>query len=363
MRDACRGLVVGLATAVAVSLGGASPAAATAPSHRAQADETEIQQALEELRQAAGAPGAAVSYTDGAGSIRLGSGVTHIHTLEPFTAAHRVRIASNTKTFTATMILQLVDEGLVELDEPVETFLPGVIRFPRHGEDRDGRTITVRNLLQHTSGIADRAGSTAQGTVSTSLAAGSQSVPGTTPLYSNANFVLAGWILEGVTGSAYSTALDERIVRPLGLQATYNPAVGDVQIQGAHSRGHYSYLGSLFVDVTTTDPHWSGAAGTIISDMQDTDAFYRALLGGRLISPASLRELQTVHGAYGLGIGRSDLSCGVTVWNHFGALAGYGTMGAATDDGRSVAAAVNAWPGGRPYLGGKWNELLEAALC
>ncbi|MET7398400.1 serine hydrolase domain-containing protein [Dactylosporangium sp. NPDC005572] len=84
------------------------------------------------------------------------------------------------------MILQLVDEGPVELDAPVETYLPGVNRFPNQGADRDGPTITVRNLLQHASGIANRKGSTAQGTVSTSLAAGSQSVPGTTPWYSNA---------------------------------------------------------------------------------------------------------------------------------------------------------------------------------
>lgn len=362
MRDVCRRLVVGLA-AVGVSLGVTPPTMASAAPPRVQVDEAELRQKLTELGAAARAPGAALSYTDAAGTIAFGLGVTHIHTNEPINAGHRVRVGSNTKTMTATIILQLVDEGLVELDEPVETYLPGVVRFPNHGVDRDGRTITVRNLLQHTSGIADRVGSTAQGTVSASLAAGSQSVPRTTVSYSNANFVLAGWIVEGVTGQAYATALQERIVQPLGLQNTYSPAPGDIAIQGSHSRGHYSYAGFLFVDVTNTDPHPYGAAGTVISNMAELDLFYHALLGGQLISPASLQEMRTVFQSVGLGIGSSTLSCGVTVWSHFGATPGYSTIAAATEDGRSVAAVVNAWPGGQPYLGGKWNELFEATFC
>lgn len=362
MRDVCRRLVVGL-TVVSVSLGAAPVTMVSAAPPQVQVDEAELRQKLTELGAAARAPGAAVSYTDAAGTIAFGLGVTHIHTNEPITAGHRVRVGSNTKTMTATIILQLVDEGRVELDEPVETYLPGVVRFPSHGADRDGRTITVRNLLQHTTGIANKVGSTAQGTVSVSLAAGSQSAPGATFFYSNANFVLAGWIVEGVTGQAYATALQERIVQPLGLQDTYSPAPGDIGIQGSHSRGHYSYAGLFFADVTNTDPHPYGAAGTVISTTAELDLFYRALLGGQLISPASLQEMQTVIDGVGLGISGSEVSCGIMVWSHFGAMPGYSTIAAATEDGRSVAAVVNAWPSGQPYIGGKWNELFEAAFC
>jgi D-alanyl-D-alanine carboxypeptidase len=168
------------------------------------------------------------------------AGVADIETGKTIKKDAPVRIASNTKTFTATVVLQLVQEGKIALDAPVETYLPGIVR----GEGIDGRAITVRQLLNHTSGLADYdLALFAEGPLSKIgtyfeprelvdivLREPALAAPGAAWSYSNGNYILAGLVVQKVTGRPISEEITKRIIEPLGLEDTYWPAVGDMTL-------------------------------------------------------------------------------------------------------------------------------------
>ncbi|MGW1727119.1 serine hydrolase domain-containing protein [Streptomyces sp. NPDC002306] len=247
----------------------------------------------------------------------------------------RFRAGSITKTFVATVVLQLVDENRLSLSDTVERHLPGLVR----GAGNDGRALTLRSLLTHTSGLYDFTRDTGGSVPLTPLQ--SVRVALTHPpadrgrfAYSNTNYVLLGLIVEQVTGRSYATEAERRVIAPLGLTGTSFPG-SRTSLPVPHGRA-YAADGS---DVTELDPRVAGAAGELVTTLADLDRFYGALLGGELLSPRRLREMldtRAAHGAYGMGLFPVKLPCGTTVWGHNGRIPGSYVRTAATLDGRRV---------------------------
>ncbi|MER6470323.1 serine hydrolase domain-containing protein [Streptomyces collinus] len=245
------------------------------------------------------------------------------------------RAGSVTKTFVATVVLQLADENRLSLSDTVERYLPGLLRGP----GTDGRHITLRALLTHTSGLADftRATHGAVPLTPLQIVRIALTLPPTRPgrySYSNTGYVLLGMVVRQVTGHAYAAEARRRIIAPLGLTGTSFPG-SRTSLPLPHGRA-YAADGS---DVTALDPRVAGASGELVTTLDDLDRFYAALLGGRLLPPRRLREMldtRAAHGSYGMGLFPVELPCGVTVWGHNGRITGSYVRTAATVDGRRV---------------------------
>ncbi|MEU6063058.1 MULTISPECIES: serine hydrolase domain-containing protein [Streptomyces] len=274
--------------------------------------------------------------------------------------ADHFRAGSITKTFIAAVVLQLAAEHRLSLSDTVERYLPGVVR----GAHVDGRHITLRALLTHTSGLADFTAVT-RGTVPlTPLQAVTiaLALPPARPgrfSYSSTNYVLLGMVVRQVTGHSYALEAERRIIAPLGLAGTSFPG-SRTTLPSPHGRA-YSANGS---DVTDLDPRVAGAAGELVTTLDDLDRFYAALLDGELLPPRPLREMlntRTAQGAYGLGIFPTKLPCGTTVWGHNGRISGSYVRTAATVDGRRVLTfRVNTDTMANPSLE---PALLAAEFC
>ncbi|OQD52624.1 serine hydrolase [Streptomyces phaeoluteigriseus] len=245
------------------------------------------------------------------------------------------RAGSITKTFLATVVLQLASEQRLPLSDPVERYLPGLVR----GAGNDGRALTLRSLLTHTSGLYDFARDT--GGIRPVTPVQAIRIALTHPpadrgryAYSNTNYVLLGLVVEQVTGRPYSTEAEHRILDPLGLNGTSFPG-SRTSLPSPHGRA-YETDGT---DVTELDPRVAGAAGELVTTLTDLNRFYSALLSGELLPSHRLREMldtHTAHGSYGLGLIPARLPCGVTVWGHNGRISGSYVRTAATVDGRHV---------------------------
>ncbi|MEV4820336.1 serine hydrolase domain-containing protein [Micromonospora sp. NPDC049274] len=273
----------------------------------------------------------------------------------------RFRIASNTKAFVSTVLLQLAGEGRLTLDDPVERWLPGIV----HGNGNDGSTITVRQLLNHTSGIWDPTDErsfwapyldehdwdrviTPRTVIALAVAHRPDFAPGASWRYSNTNYLLAGLIIEAVTGRDAATEVRRRIIGPLGLSQTSFP-ITDPEIHGRHLHG-YDLTGR---DVTTFSPSYDWTAGAMISTTADLARFHRALFGGRLLAPAQQRELETVvpmgdsPSEYGLGVQRVTLPCAsgaIGVWTTDGGGPGFTSIAATSlDNSRQLVLAANVF--------------------
>lgn len=284
------------------------------------------------------------------------SGVMELGSPTRVQADSQIRIGSNTKTFTAAIVMQLVGEDAIALDGTVETYLPGVIQHP----EVTGQDITIRQLLQHTSGLPDMDGDigdhllewqhryiSPRAALDLALAHPVTNAPGARFEYSNSNYILAGLIIEAVTGRPLAEEIDRRIVHPLGLKDTYFPDQGEQVIRGDHPHS-YLPLGDSPVDFTEFDPSWGYAAGAMVSTTEDLTAFYSAVATGDVVADAQLEEMRKTipaeslweGAAYGLGLISFDLSCGVTAWGHGGDVPGTVSRVAATEDGRAAAIAV-----------------------
>jgi D-alanyl-D-alanine carboxypeptidase len=267
-------------------------------------------------------------------------------------------VGSISKTFTAVAVLQQVERGRLRLDAPVGEYLPDLLKGER------GRDVTVRMLLNHTSGIGDYIlgafpslanNSTAsldeerfrsirpEELVRIGLAAPATGRPGEQPgSYSNTNYVIAGLLLEKVTGQDAGTYITRNVIDRAGLRATSYPRTP--YIKGPHSRMYESFYGLIDPprDYSVYNMSWASTAGSIVSTTDDLNRFYRSLLAGRLIGPAALDEmLRTVRITaggtgidYGLGIYVLDLpGCG-RFWGHDGAVFGAGTIALSSRDGK-----------------------------
>ncbi|WP_407289190.1 serine hydrolase domain-containing protein [Streptomyces sp. BP-8] len=312
------------------------------------------------------------------------AGVAEVRTGAKVPVDGQVRVGSNTKAFTATVVLQLVGEGRVALDAPIERYLPHLVR----GKGIDGRRITVRQLLQHTSGlpnytdfISDPTGKERHTYVQprtlldVALAHKALFAPGTRWSYSNTNYLLAGLLIEKVTGRPLADQITHRVIDRIGLRHTYFPGVGDERIREAHPQGYFaSKPGAPLENITELDPSWGWAAGQLISTPSELNRFFTALLGGELLKPAQLAQMRTTVEVpesaglgpgvrYGLGVTSTRLSCGGPAWGHGGDIPGYSTRTGATGDGRAITVAVTA--DGPPTERGPADvqALLDSALC
>ncbi|MFH8518435.1 serine hydrolase domain-containing protein [Streptomyces gelaticus] len=346
--SAAAAVVVGAMTVGVLAL----PAAYAAPNPRPDA----VRQGLNALLHSDGLPAALASVTDRAGHTRTyTAGVGDLATGSKVPRDGQVRIGSNTKTFTAVVVLQLVGEGKIRLDAPVDTYLPGLVR----GDGIDGRHMTVRQLLQHTSGLPNYSNYLGEEVryfaprelLGIALQHKADFAPGTDWKYSNTNYVLAGLIVEKVTGHPLAREMDRRIIKRIGLHHTYFPSPGDATIREAHPKGYYrDSADAPLVDVTEIDPSWGWAAGQLVSTDSDLNRFFTALLSGGLLKDAQLTQMRTgtepadatfgPGARYGLGLVSKPLPCGGLYWGHGGSFPGYETRGGATDDGRAANIAV-----------------------
>ncbi|MHB9756252.1 serine hydrolase domain-containing protein [Streptomyces sp. BYX5S] len=387
-----RALGGALASAVALGIVATTAplgaAATTPPSPRSAAghvvgtgtDHARLQKILDRLTTVDGAPGALVATRDRRGRTVLTSGVADLRSDAPVQPDSRFRIGSMTKLFTATVMLQLVGERRVALDAPVERYLPGVVR----GHGNDGRTVTVRQLLQHTSGLPDfldhlkpqdvvkdpLVHRDARDLVDIALAHPPVFEPGTGWDYSNTGYVLAGMIIEKVTGRGYGEEVQRRVIAPLGLHGTSVP--GDATtLPVPHPRGYANPGGGApLIDITRINSTIGGAAGAVISTGGDLNRFLDALLGGRLLRPEQLGEMKrTVPTGgsdgrrYGLGLERKPLPCGGHYWGHTGDFLGFETAAGATRDGRQASVMVNSGPGGSDAQSDDIESAVQTALC
>ncbi|MGK5629473.1 serine hydrolase domain-containing protein [Streptomyces sp. URMC 123] len=331
-----------------------------------------------------GVPGVTAQARDEHGVWNGTSGVGDLATGRPRGTDDRYRIGSVTKTFVATVLLQLEAEGRLDLDDTVDTWLPGAVR----GNGNDGRRVTVRQLLNHTSGLHEYLADpeltrkiltedfldhrsdtwTREQLLAAALRHRPDFAPGTDWHYSNTNYLLAGMIIEKVTGRPYGEEIRRRIVDRLGLRSTSLPGT-DTAMPRPSSRAYTRFggdAGAKTHDITEFNPSWAGAAGEIISTSADLNRFFTALLGGELLPPAQLAAMKTTVSAekefpgdrYGLGLIEKKLSCGAVVWGHDGGLHGSQTQAVTTADGRHALAFNFSID-----RGGSLNGVVEAEFC
>ncbi|MFE9877686.1 serine hydrolase domain-containing protein [Streptomyces sp. NPDC005784] len=303
-----------------------------------------------------GAPGAMARIDDNGTVHRLVEGVADRATGRTISTNDRFRVGSVTKSFSAVVLLQLVDEGRLKLDKSVNSYLPGLLPDSR---------ITVRHVLSHRSGLYDYTNDMFARTVpgfeavrnkvfsyrdlvKLSLKNPRTNAPGAAYSYSNTNFVVAGMLIEKLTGHSVGTEYQKRIFTPLNLTNTFYVHPGTA-IPGRHANGYLNpdTAGAALVDSTKQTASWAQSAGAIISTPHDLDAFFSALLRGKLVSAAQLTQMTkwtrvNSNTSYGLGLRRRDLSCGISVYGHTGTVQGYYTYAFTTKDGkRSLTALAN----------------------
>ncbi|GGM56290.1 serine hydrolase [Longimycelium tulufanense] len=340
-------LAAALFTGVSVTTAVAAPDA-TGVGQQATHDRSELREAMREL-VAAGAVGVQVRVHNERGDWTGSEGTRLLRGGGKVPTDGRFRIGSISKTMLSTVVLQLVGEGKIGLDDPVDRYLP------RFGLDV---RITVRMLLQHTSGIFNYTGESKEdGTVEPGIPLFGQDFvdnrfrtyqpdelvrlalskparfePGQGWSYSNTNYVLAGLLVEKVTGRSYATEMRHRILWPLGMWQTSLPGTRTT-IPGPHAHGYHAFQreGELqVVDATRLNPSWAYGAGEVISTTRDLDTFISALLGGKLLPPNLLAEMRRMRPTnpvegYGLGLAETTLGleCGETMLGHGGGIHGY----------------------------------------
>jgi D-alanyl-D-alanine carboxypeptidase len=364
-----------LLTALAAALVSPAPAA-----------ETTTTAAPPSLRQLAkrivdvGIPGAVVLVRDERG-LRAGvAGWGNLRPKQRFGPDHRFRIGSVTKTFVATIALQLVAEGVLTLDDSVERWLPGLVP--------NGGAITLRHLLNHTSGIYNYTDDQAfvEALIRNPLAIQTPEqlvavatrhrplfAPGSDWSYSNTGYIVLGLVVEKATGTPLVAQLRTRIVDRLGLTRTSLPTVPALDAPFAHGyllpgNGGIPNPGGRPVDTTAWSPSWAWAAGAVVSTARDIARFYQALLGGELLGPAQLAVMRTtvaIRGTadeYGLGLQKVSLPC-AAAWGHGGSVPGYLTLAVSSANAaRQAVVLVNASPTTtRQAI--RIDEALRSAFC
>lgn len=396
---------LGAAAAAVVAATLVAPATASAPSPQSGAPDRPLRSTLQrdaERLVDLGAPGVLVDLRTPARRVKVRSGVADTATGEPVPWRAHFRVGSLTKPFVSTALLQLVGRGRLSLDDRVADWLPALVR-----DHEDAGRVTVRQLLQHTSGLPDYLAGlpwlfsqrgfekhrfdtvTSRRAVRIALAMEPLFAPGTSWSYSNTNYRLAAMIVTKVTGRSWRAAVRHGIVEPLGLDGTVLPgtrtglpephAVGYERFPGPDPTPEDPGYGEP-IDATRQDPSWGGAAGEIISTTRDTNRFLRALVRGRLLEPAEQAELMSTvpndeafqqswpGSRYGLGLELTPVSCG-TAWSHGGDILGFATRNAVLADGsRSVTITMNTdsfvpRPGVRVPRREMTRTLIDHALC
>ncbi|MFE9029653.1 serine hydrolase domain-containing protein [Streptomyces iakyrus] len=348
-------------------------------------DSAALDAAIENVHRA-GMPGLFAEVRDGDEVWRGAAGVADVATGRPVTAGMRHRVGSITKTFTAAAVLEQVESGLIGLDAPIGRYLPTLVPGDR------GDAITVRMLMNHTSGLAeylpyaypslkaypDLADTGPQSMedhrltrfdpaelIEMGVTAPAVGVPGGTPgTYSNTNYLLLAQLLEQVTGTTAERYITRSVIERAGLRDTVFPE--GPHVHGPHSRLYEAWFGMIDPprDYSVYDMSWVGPSASLISTVTDLNRFYRLLLAGEIVSPSSLAQMQrtvpvvsqegrTIE--YGLGLHPMEGPGRGAFWGHGGTVWGGGALAMIRADGkRQLAVAVNLqrWNGldsaGRP---------------
>ncbi|GAA3617696.1 serine hydrolase domain-containing protein [Nonomuraea rosea] len=357
-------------------------------------DRPELQKAIEEIVES-GFTGMTLRVHDERGEWTGSAGVSKLgESAKPPIDGH-IRIGSNAKTFTATVVLQLVAEGKIELDTPAADYLPGF--------GLDAR-ITVRMLLQHTSGVFNFTGdydpdgtyvpgilaTTAgkewvdnrfktylpQELVELALSKPARFEPGTRWSYANTNYVLARLLIEKVSGRPFPEEMRRLILGPLGLTGTVAPTT-QTEIPEPYAHAYYRYEEDgeqKTVDVTRQNPSWISSGGDMISTTRDLHTFISALVGGKLLPAPLLAEMCTPYPTgipnmgYGLGVFVVDTDGGGTVISHNGGMAGHGALMYSTPDGgKTLTASLNYADDAALSLGAEFQKatqrLVDEVFC
>lgn len=364
-----RGLM-GVAAGVAMTVAAGAftaPAMAAPPGDRHAATRKAMEAALNE-----NAPGVTAQARDEHGPWNAAAGIGDLERQKTRGAHDRYRVGSITKTFVSTVVLQLVAEGELRLDDTVGRWLPGVVE----GNGHDGDRITVRRLLNHTSGVYDvltdpgyqekmftekflehRYDTWApEQQVAIAMRHEPDFDPGEGWNYSNTNYLLAGMIIKKVTGESYADEIKRRIIKPLGLDATSVPKTNPSMPEPS-SRAYMKLSkdpDATFHDVTELNPSMAGSSGGMISDAADLNRFYTALLRGKLLPKKQLAEMKKTvvrdpdkpNDGYGLGLVSRETSCGTVVWGNGGDIQGSTSMTLVTErGGHALSANFNSLEG------------------
>ncbi|MFD7294961.1 serine hydrolase domain-containing protein [Streptomyces sp. NPDC059897] len=289
------------------------------------------------------------------GSWHGAAGVRDTHSGAKALEHARFRAGSTTKVATAATVLRLAADGRVDLDAPVQRYLPGLFRGTAFQQP-----ISVRQLLNHTSGIpagdgwgnsfADQYAHrfdviTPRQVAVSALAKTPSFAPGTRQQYLNINYTLLGLLVEKVTGDSYAQAATRLVLRPAGMRHTYFPGT-DRRIHGAHNRGYQSADGEL-VDVTEWVQADRTAAGDMISTTADLERLLTGLFRGRIVPAPQLEEMFTLPA----GVPGATMSAGLqrievgdrVYWGKSGSRYGYSAgIAAARDLSRTAVYSVNS---------------------
>lgn len=319
---------------------------------------TDLQAALETSAEGHG-PGLFGLVTDGGEIVFDGAvGVADLADPRPMTADDQVRVASITKTYVAALVLQLAAEGVLGLADTVEEWVP------------DGEAITVELLLRMRSGLPDYIGPlygddplrvlerywSPETLVRLALAQPDRVPPDTVHRYCNTDYVLLGLVVERATRERVDAQLWQRLFAPLGLHDTTFPTA-DPRLRGPHARGHLrSGPPEPYVECTTLSPSDGWTAGAVVTTPRDLARFFDALLGGRVLDPASLalmtecREVLSPTAARGPGIVRYGYPDGTVAYGQHGGTPGYTTIVQRSTTGRCVVLAQNGIDTAAPLL-------------
>jgi D-alanyl-D-alanine carboxypeptidase len=273
-------------------------------------------------------------WVPGRGSLVRAFGTSDLASNAPMQLDDHVRIASITKTFTGVAILQLVDEGRLSLDDVLSSYLEGV---------ENGDRITIRNLLDMTSGLFDFTSDdkflkdftdhplmffAPQDVLDILQRHKPDFSPGEKVSYCDTNYILLGMIVEKVTGQPVQTTITEKLLKPLGLKHTSFPTAPAIPEPFAH--GYYAGEDGKgeFKDYTATNPAVAWTAGAMISTLADLRLWGKALATGALLTPARHAEQmrfgtmtpKPLYVGYGFGIANFGGLIG-----HNGAIFGYTT--------------------------------------
>ncbi|MEW2579416.1 serine hydrolase domain-containing protein [Streptomyces syringium] len=352
----------------------------------------------------AGVPGVYGEVRDADRIWRGASGVADVRTGRPVGPDMRHRVGSVTKTFTAAAVMQQVERGRIRLDAPIGGYLPHLVPGER------GRKITVRMLLNHTSGIPDyipyafpslKAFPSLPDVspkslddnrfrqfhptelIELGLAAPPTGEPGGPKgVYSNTNYLLLGQLLEQVTGTPAEEYITRNVIERAGLRHTEFPA--GPRIEGPHSRMYEAFYGLIDPprDYSVYNMSWTGTGAALVSTMEDLNRFYGKLLDGTIVNRSTLAQMQrtipviALDGStieYGLGLHKvTRPGCGI-FWGHDGTVWGSGTMSLTRSDGkRQMSVAVNLQRWNKPDSSGKpqphpidyaLSTLYQQAMC
>jgi CubicO group peptidase (beta-lactamase class C family) len=392
-----RTVVAAWAVALAASALAAVPAGAHSPGgHYTDGD---LRRDLAAVRTAGGGDVNVVARLDvkGGDTQRARYGTAGIDSRQPVPWEPEFRIASTTKTFTSVVVLQLVAEGRLSLDDTVAHWLPGVVA----GNGNDGSRITVRDLLQQTSGVFDyitdpvvqdkllnhfdenRYDTTSpEQLVAIAMSHPPLFAPGPAGAprqwaYSNTNYLLAAMIAQRASGQDWAQLVEHRVIAPLGLRNTYIPGENPFLV-GPHEQVTIDGADGKPIDLTEQSFQHTADSG-VVSTPSDLNTFFRALATGKLLPAAQWQEMRRTvpyddlpvppagkQGGYGLGLRVVPLSCGGVYYLHEGDGLGVYTRPAVSADGRravtvsvtSTTALVDQDPMNRAV-----QALTDHALC